>query len=188
MKFDSVSMTEIQHYFPDLKVVAGEICGEIEFFAKYVQNHRGQWVIESCKSQEGNCVYGSYKIKIAFDRFGFPSIFETGGKIESLAHKLDKKLIEFHINADGSCCLDFFLNISQKLTLGEFILNKVYPFFVWQAYYAKFEVVPSIGEYSHGKEAMLEFIKDIKKLERNDLCICGSRKKFKNCCSSRFYG
>lgn len=186
MKFDSVSMAEIQQYFPGLKIVAGEVCGEVEFFAQYVQNHRGQWLIESCKSQEGNCVYGKYKIKITLDRFGFPSVFETGGKIQSLAYRLDKKLIDFHINVDGSCCLDYYLNISPNLTSVDFILHKVYPFFVWQAYYEKFETTPPSGEYSHGKEAFVEFYKDITGLERNDLCICGSGKKFKKCCLKYF--
>ena len=187
MRFDNTNMAEIRQYFPDFNVVAGEICGEIDFFAKYVQNHRGQWVIESCESEMGSCVHGNYKIRVIPNSLGIPLVFETGKKIESLALKLNKDLIDFHINRDGSCCLDYHLNISNNLTAKEFILNKVYPFFVWQAYYEKFEMPPPVGEYSHGREAIVEFYKDITTLKRNDLCICGSGKKFKKCCLRYFH-
>ncbi len=184
--FDTENMAEIQQYFPELKIKTDKVCGKIEFYAKYAQNHRKQWIIESCELEKNDCVHGKYKIEIALNRPGIPLVFETGGKITSLAHRLGKKLTDFHINNDGSCCLDFSLNISQNLTASQFILNKVYPFFVWQAYYEKFEALPPVGEYSHGKEVIEEFYKDITSLGRNDLCTCGSGKKFKKCCLQYF--
>ena len=80
MRFDNTNMAEIRQYFPDLNVVAGEICGEIDFFSKYVQNHRGQWVIESCESEMGSCVHGNYKIRVIPNSLGVPLVFETRKK------------------------------------------------------------------------------------------------------------
>lgn len=189
MKFDSVSMAEAQQYFPSLSLIGNSVCGEIEFFAKYVQTSRGQFVVEPCESGNGDCVRGKYKIQILLDDLGMPRVFEVGGKVQSVALKLKIKLIDLHINRDDSCCLDFCLNIRQNLTLNEFVLQKVYPFFVWQAYYEKFKVLPPVGEYSHGRDdAINEFCKDLLGSERNDLCICGSGKKFKKCCLRRLQG
>lgn len=88
---------------------------------------------------------------------------------------------DLHINTDGSCHLDYY--IGESLTLYEFIKNKVYPYFAWQAYYEKFHQSPPSGEYSHGNNAQYEFQKDLKKLSRNETCICDSGRKYKYCCS-----
>ncbi|MDX9987040.1 SEC-C metal-binding domain-containing protein [Thiothrix unzii] len=182
MKFDELNFGEIKKYFPNLYLINGEIHGEIDFLAKYTQNNRGQWVIESCVSENRECLYGRYEIKVILDNAGIPHVFEVGGKIKSLARHLGINIVDLHVNRDGSCCLDFYLNINRNLILSEFILNKVYPYFVWQAYYEKFKKPPPSGEYSHGIKAVYEFFSDIASLGRNDSCICGSGKKFKKCC------
>lgn len=183
MKFDNASVEEVWQYFPKLKIVDGNICGEIEFFSKYTQNHRGQWVIESCEPEQEDCLHGRYNIKIVPNELRVPRVYEMGGKIKSFAKKIGMQLIDLHVNRDDSCCLDFPLNIHPMLSPKEFILSKVYSFFVWQAYYEKFHIPPPVGEYSHGKkEAIQEFLKDLTSLKRNDSCTCGSGKKFKKCC------
>ena len=147
----------------------------------YVQNKRGQWVIEACNSVcDERCITGSYQIEIVFNREGIPRVYEASGKIATVAERLKIQMYDLHINSDKSCCLDFFIN--PKLIFKNFVLNKVYPFFVWQAYYEKLEQAPPSGEYSHGIEAKQEFFDDIKKISRNDICFCGSGKKHKKCC------
>lgn len=181
MKFTDNDLKEINQYFPKLQLVGGVIQGEIAFSAMYVQNKRGQWVIEACSSiGEEKCVTGSYQIEIALDREGIPHVYESSGKITAVAKRLKIQMHDLHINGDTSCCLDFFIH--PTLTIKNFILNKVYPFFVWQAYYEKFEYAPPSGEYSHGIEAKQEFFDDVKKIGRNDICFCGSGKKHKKCC------
>ena len=184
MKFTDNSLQEIKHYFPDLKVVDEEILGEIAFTAKYVQNKRGKWMIESCNlPSDPECVSGKYQISITANQTGVFKVFETKGEIAGLAKQFNKPFSDLHINNDGSCCLDFYLAIHPKLEIGKFILSKVYPFFVWQAYYEKFHSVPPIGEYPHDLiMARREFINNVKQITRNDICFCGSGKKFKRCC------
>nr|CAA6829037.1 MAG: Unknown protein [uncultured Thiotrichaceae bacterium] len=183
MKFDNHNMAEIKQYFPNLELNSGNIRGEIEFSAQYIQNHRKQWIIEPCEPMQDHCVYGKYQVKIAPNNPSTPKVFETGGKIKSLAQKLGMQSFDLHLNVDDSCCLDYLLNFPEQLSASAFILHKVYPFFVWQAYYDKFHTPPPVGEYSHGRRAAFhEFYKDLKNLKRNDRCICGSGKKFKKCC------
>lgn len=181
MKLTNYSLKKIQRHFPELHLFNGDIQGEIIFSAMYLKNKRGQWVIESCNGDhEKKCVKGNYQIKIILDQEGKLIVFETGGKIATVANRLGIPTQNLHIENDGSCCLDFAVH--PQLNVKEFILNKVYPFFVWQAYYEKFEQVPPCGEYSHGMKAKQEFIHDVKKISRNDICFCGSGKKHKKCC------
>ena len=181
MKFTNNNLKEIKKYFPKLQLIHGAIQGEIAFSAMYVQNKRGQWVIEACNSIcDEKCITGSYQIEIALNQEGVPRVYETSGKIAAVAKRLKIQMHDLHINSDTSCCLDFVIH--PTLTIKEFILNKVYPFFVWQAYYEKFEQAPPSGEYSHGIEAKQEFFNDAKKMGRNDICFCGSGKKHKKCC------
>ncbi len=181
MKFTNYGLEGIQKYFPNLHLINGAIQGEITFSAMYLKNKRGQWVIEPCNGyHEEKCVKGNYQIKIIVDKEGKPNVFETDGKITVVANRLEIPTQDLHINNDGSCCLDFAVH--PQLNVKEFILNKVYPFFVWQAYYEKFKQAPPSGEYSHGMEAKQEFIHDAKRIGRNDICFCGSGKKHKKCC------
>lgn len=181
MRFADNNLLEIKRYFPNLKLINGVIQGELAFSAMYVQNKRGQWVIESCDSNcDEKCITGSYQIKIILNQECTPRVYEISGKVEAAAKRLNIQMHDLHINNDKSCCLDFAIH--PELTIKDFILNKVYPFFVWQAYYEKFEQAPPSGEYSHGIEAKQEFFDDIKKISRNDICFCGSGKKHKKCC------
>lgn len=181
MTFTDNDLHEVNQYFPKLKLINGAIQGEIAFLAMYVQNKRGQWVIEPCNDvDEEKCIKGNYQIKVITDQKGKPKVFETSGKITMLANQLKIPIQDLHINNDDSCCLDYAIH--QNLTVKEFVLNKVYPFFVWQAYYENFKKVPPWGEYSHGIDARKEFINDVKNIGRNDICFCGSGKKHKKCC------
>ena len=124
-----------------------------------------------------------YEIKILLSETqnGWPKVFETGGRIEKLAAKIGKPIIDQHVYPnDNSCCLG--IDFNTQITLQEFILNKVYPYFVWQAYFDKYRKIPPCGEYSHGGKGFAEYKQDLKDIGRNDPCICGSGKKYKKCC------
>ena len=182
--FNLRSLEKINQFFPDLRIVDGEIKGQIAFSSKYVQNKHKKWMIESCNSyNDSECVKGRYQIRIAASPMGVFEVFETEGKILKLAKKLNISNHDLHLHNDGSCCLDFILAIDPKLDIKDFILNKVYPYFVWQAYFEKFRSVPPSGEYSHGDKALVEFINYVKAMNRNDYCFCGSGKKSKRCCN-----
>ena len=183
MIFTEHDIQEITQYFPMLRLINGAIQGELAFSAMYVQSNHRQWVIKACNSIcDEKCIKGSYKIEIVLNQQAAPHVYETSGKIAAVAERLKIQMHDLHINSDKSCCLDLDYAISPNLTVKEFILNKVYPFFVWQAYYEKFEQAPPSGEYSHGIEAVQEFFDDVKTIGRNDICFCGSGKKHKKCC------
>ena len=172
MMFDKeVERQKIKEHFPHLNILfTGDVVGRIKFQTKYIN---GNW--EPCSDNNDlQCVKGDYHIQFNFANEVVPKVFETQGKLKRLANKLNNNIRDLHINTDGSCCLDYY--IKESLTLYEFIKNKVYPYFAWQAYYEKFQKSPPSGEYSHGNQARIEFQKDFQNLSRNDTCLCGSGK------------
>ncbi len=181
-------MREINRYFPNLHYSEDVVKGEIDFSAKYkpsVSKHNKYWVIVPCLPEHGG-IQDVYQIEIRLNelRDDKPKVFETGGRIKRLAEELKLQTIDLHLNpGDEDCCLGIFLpNLNE--TLSEFVLNKVYPFFVWQAYYSKFRKIPPVGAWSHGVKGHQEFFKHVHKIGRNQPCPCGSGKKFKTCCNN----
>ncbi len=183
MIVDKEDRKMLKEEFPNLNIIfTGDVAGRIKFHSKYIQNSHHEWMIESCtcdNDKSEKCFKGDYQIQISFKN-GRPVVFETGNKIINIANKQNKHINDLHINSDKSCCLDY--HIGENLTLYEFIKNKVYPYFAWQSYYEKFNQIPPCGEYSHSKKVIDEFQKDIRRLGRNDICTCGTGKKYKDCC------
>ena len=112
--------------------------------------------------------------------------------------------IDRHIMKDGRACLGVQADISMRWAAGptivEFLENIVEPFLVWQAYYDAFKKPPSWGEFSHGKNGIIEFyaellgrnvnspiIEFMKLLARknrpkgHEPCPCNSGKLLRNC-------
>ncbi len=186
IKYCCKDFQKVQQCFPNLfyDKKGNYIKGEIEFSARYekIKSKRGiPWDIVFCSSGKG-CIQDCYEIKILLNNQNpLPRVFEIGGRIKELAVKRSRKIIDLHINYDESCCLG--VRINSNIALSSFILNKVYPYFVWQAYFDKYGKMPPCGEYPHNKsEALKEFEKERHKSGRNDLCPCGSGEKYKNCC------
>ena len=188
LKHTTSEMTKINRYFPNLFYSNNTIKGEIDFSAKYqLSNSRKNklWEIVPCSSSD-DCIQDVYEIEIRLNdlRDGKPKVFETGGKIKRLAEELNKPTIDLHLFPKiEDCCLGIYFPNSNE-TLSEFILNKVYPFFVWQAYFSKYRKTPPVGEWSHEEGARQEFYSYIRKIgsKRNQPCPCGSGRKTKNCC------
>ena len=175
-------MEKVQRYFPNLHYDTGAVKGEINFRARYELSGRKkkeEWTIIPCSS--GNdCIQDVYEIEIHLN--GQIKVFEVGGRIVKLAKQLDKPIIDLHLYPnDMSCCLGLF-SPNTKETLSEFVIHKVYPYFVWQAYFEKFGKIPPCGEYPHGKQGEQELQDHVLSTGRNDRCPCGSGKKAKNCC------
>ncbi len=205
MKLLKDEFVKVQYFFPNLFLADEQtIKGELNFCACYkkiVFNNISKFVIESCKQNDNNCIEDVYSIEIELGKNNKtdnpPKVFETEGRIENLAISLGKTLNDLHLNEDKSCCLGIF-SPSDRLSLCDFVLERVYPYFVWQAYFAKHREIPPCGECSHdGQVAINSRIKEeennrkflFSKLKdkptgknRNKLCSCGSGKKYKKCC------
>ena len=81
------------------------------------------------------------------------------GELDDWRRSSANKIIDLHLYPnDGSCCLGIFSKREDE-TLSEFVINKVFPYFVWQAYYEKFEKIPPCGEYSHDRQGVREFVR-----------------------------
>ena len=160
------------------------IKGEIHFSARYQLSDRKknrEWFIVHCTSGK-DCVQDVYEIEINLST-NPPQVLETASRIHQFAEEHGITKNDLHLHSNGNCCLGLF-TFRESETLSEFVFNKVYPYFVWQAYYEKFKKIPPCGEYSHGKAGVQEFKEHRKLLGRNQLCTCGSGKKFKYCCIS----
>lgn len=185
-------ITKIQEIFPDLFYDENRrsIRGELSFRARYLEVRKGCWKIEPCNSSLESCVVDCYNIEIIKNSpvkensiyYTKWIVWETDNRILTYANSLNKNKEDLHINHGGDCCLGIFY-YRESETISEFIEKKVYPYFVWQAYYEKFKKVPPIGHYPHGcQKALTKFQSEWKYWTVNDLCPCGSNKKIKNCC------
>ena len=186
INYDPSEMRKIKDVFPNLYYDSGKnvIKGEIDFSARYHLPDRKknkEWKIVPCSSGK-DCVQDVYEIEINLN-YKPPLVLEIAGRIDQFAEKLGVNKIDLHLFPNGTCCLGLFTSRVGE-TLSEFVFNKVYTYFVWQAFYEKFKKKPPCGEYSHGELGKHEFEKHRNKLGRNQLCTCGSGKKYKNCCIS----
>ena len=188
IKYDAADFQAVQERFPDLYYKQKDDCikGELSFNARYEKqsrkNGKDNWIIVPCSS-DNDCLHDCYEIAIRLseNQTGWPKVFETGGRIKRIAEEIGKPLVDLHIYPrDNSCCLGICVN--SDITLYDFIVRKVYPYFVWQAYFDKYKKPPPCGEYSHDFKGIEEYLKNLKEIGRNDLCICGSGEKYKRCC------
>ena len=186
IRHSTSEMQAINRNFPNLFYSEDAVKGEIDFSVKYqpsICKNVKYWKIVPCSSGH-NWIQDVYEIEIRLNdlREDKPRVFETGGRIKRLAKELNKPIIDLHLNpGNEDCCLGIFLPNTNE-TLSEFVLNKVYPYFVWQAYFSKYRKIPPVGEWSHGVRGQIEFARQIREYGRNQPCPCGSGKKFKDCC------
>ena len=190
IEYSSNDFKETLKWFPDLKYCQNDnkITGHIIIHpCHYVkkENSIDQWEIKPCETNENECVTGEYLIEIDFNNhpLGWPKVYEIGEKIERLAKKLNKKVQDLHLYPnDKSCCLEL-IPLKRTASLKDFIIYRVYPYFVWQAYYEKYRKIPPCGEYSHGKKGIEEAIEDskkyitsLKKIGKNEKCPSNGQK------------
>jgi hypothetical protein len=151
---------------------------------------------------DGN-YWHTYQIEIYYKErfpFVFPTVFEVGGAIPRIA--------DWHINVDGSCCLDneFSQEIKcfQGLSLVNFTKKELIPWLANQSYRRTTGNYIN-GEQSHGDVGRIDFfmeeldasnlfecinwlvkITTDEVLPRQGMCICNSGKKWRHCHKSKF--
>jgi hypothetical protein len=135
-----------------------------------------------------------YVIEIIIDKEYpkiLPKVYEKKGKIP--------KNFE-HVNSDNTLCLGLDIEVKLKLHNKMNLLNWfdtfVVTFFYNAEHFKRYGFV-CVGERSHGIDGLLEGIGEILKTDRietmirlikiknnfrkNDLCVCGSKKKIRSC-------
>lgn len=148
---------------------------------------------------EHNIAFKTYCIEIHCSEkfpFNFPKVYEIGGEIPKSA--------DWHVNSDNSLCitepLSELLYCKNGISINAFIKNHLIPHLVHQYYREKYGEY--LQEYKHGIDGFIEGIAETMKSDnplvwleyltysvknitpqykRNDLCHCGSNKKFKHC-------
>ena len=118
-------------------------------------------------------------------------MFEVGGKYRRIAEKCEVPIIDLHIYSDNcACCLGLKYRDNTQLCIEDFLHELVIPFFYRLSYTDKFGIDRARnnlwGEYSHGDKGQIEHFLEITDIARrnpgrNDLCPCGSDRKYKRC-------
>lgn len=127
---------------------------------------------------------------------GYPLTYEIGGRFPRSNRDL-------HINSDGTLCLNVeqeeALETRNGITTNDFIQKVLIPNLAWRV--CKLEgLTTELDEYRHGILGIIDSYKEKLKTdnvrlilvllgraalnqipERNDLCFCGSEKKYKLC-------
>ena len=182
--------------FPNLRYdsAAGVIEGELELHAAY---DRGRQKLSIGSDDETSrmetYLSDSFSIRIetdALDHNGLPTVYEVGGRHALIADRENIEVIDLHFYPSGACCLGLQLFTSRRMTLVEFMDELVVPFFYRLSYTDSYGLRSARqylwGEYSHSDQGLREYLSDIDRiakhgLGRNELCVCGSGRKYKRC-------
>jgi len=184
------------------KLIRQDIAQMKEFFPKLLlMNNDGK--APSFRGELDICdmageYWDTFKMKIAAPvnyPYGVPLLQELDGKIDRIADR--------HISPNGFCCVaidHILLNHAAKcLSIMEYVRQYAYPYFANQLYF-KQEGHYAAKEYKHAFDGVKQFyheslnIRDTKSAmdiltgiiinklpSRNQVCLCGSNKKFKDC-------
>ena len=207
IRYNPNELEKLKKTFPNLDYIKDKetIEGELNFCSRYKKitcNNIHKWEIEFCDKSDDGYVEDAYSIRAFLKQRDqnnkLPTVFETDGRIKNLAESLGKSFNDLHLNnPDKSCCLGIFVP-SYCLSLYDFVIKAVYPYFVWQAYFEKYKTIPPCGECPHNSQDAIAiriseeedkrkfFLAQQKKKpsgnNRNKPCPCGSGKKYKECC------
>ncbi len=195
MKVNDKEIQWLESHFPNLhyEAKAQKIVGELDFCAYYDQVSRNL-TIGNGYAVQNTFIQDVFEIEIRLDSIdsnGWPKVYEIGGRYRKIAKKCKVETIDLHMYSDdGACCLGIKPGPERNLKVSNFILNLIIPFFYRLSYTEKFGITAARndlwGEYSHGEKGLREYEKEIFNiykldLGRNDLCPCGSGKKYKKC-------
>jgi len=145
--------------------------------------------------ERGERIQDEYEIKIEFkpsEHSNLPQVYETSGKIESLAKEKTLKLEDLHINPSKSACLCLNTKESDYLPNGfnlpDYFNNLVIPFFYAQSYFRNTGQW-RWGEYGHGMAGILESCLEYDATKENVEMLIGAIEKFceRNGMNSNFY-
>ena len=139
----------------------------------------------------------SYGVKINIPLnypFGFPALYETSNKFPHIPDR--------HVNEVGSCCVCSLQEedmIRQKgISIFDYIAGYVVPYLANQIHFDHTGLWAN-GDYEHGFDGIFQYYRELFKtasieettdllfilskcrMNRNDLCFCGSNVKLKRC-------
>ena len=195
MKITDKDIEWLELYFPNLQYNSStsKIVGELGFCAAYQKASR-ELIIGDSARKENRFIRDVFEIKIdlkTFDANGWPRVYEVGDRHRQIANKCNIPIIDLHFYPnDGMCCLGIQYGDNRNFSIRSFLPELVIPFFYRLSYTEKFGLAASQndlwGEYSHGEEGLTEYLTEIaifakQNPSRNDLCPCGSGKKYKKC-------
>ena len=190
--------------FPNLLYNAEDqnIVGEMDFRACYDEGS-GAVMLEildfddRIRSAE-SFIYDVFEIEIdlnsdSINDNGWPKVYETGGRHKKIAeeHNIDIEDLHIFTHDDGQCCLGIRYSYDRQMTLRRFLSELVVPFFYRLSYVGNYGIDSARSdlwkEYSHGNEGKQEYETEMLDIARdnpgrNDLCPCGSGRKYKKCC------
>ena len=143
-----------------------------------------------------NYVQDVFEVEIRLDSGsvgsnGWPSVYEVGGRAESIARNREIPKIDLHLFEDDSFCVGLKYTRPRRFSLRGFILELVVPFLYRLAYVDRFGLKAAQRdlwkEYSHGPAGHDEYQNELatyaqRATGRNEPCPCGSGKKAKKCC------
>ena len=195
MKITDKEIKWLELYFPTLQYEADsqKIVGELDFCAAY-DNESKKLKINDGLRKVNRLICDVFEIEICLsilDGNGWPKVYEIGRRHRQIAKKHNVKIIDLHFYSDDdACCLGLQFPDNRSLSVRGFLEQLVIPFFYQLSYIEKFGIAASRndlwGEYSHDKQGLTEYLTEIsisakQNPGRNDLCPCGSGKKYKRC-------
>ena len=195
MKITDSDIRWLRSDFPNLYYDADshKILGELDFCAVYDQES-GKVTIANLTEETDFLIRDVFEVEICLDDLdwnGWPKVFEVGGKYLRISKKCEIPIIDLHIYSDNrACCLGLKYRDNTQLCIGDFLHELVIPFFYRLSYTDKFGIDRARndlwGEYSHGDKGQIEHFLEIMDIARrnpgrNDLCLCGSDRKYKRC-------
>ena len=196
MKPSASDLEWLTQCYPGLLYDANDndIVGELVFCAGY-DSRIGRVRIgdDDAHRQLASFLCDSYSLRIdlnSIDTNGWPRVYETGGRHQILSNKHDVDTIDLHFYPDGTCCLGIRFPPERFLTMELFIDELVVPFLFRLSYVDKNGPLAARddlwGEYAHGDDGIRQYMSEIMDMVsrdpgRNELCPCGSGRKFKRC-------
>lgn len=162
--------------------------------------YNGMWRIDGIIDvvDDDGCYWDSYDISIVLSKEypnDLPTLIETGKKIERTA--------DWHISADGQCCLStrakMFYDLNGEITLLRWLNQFAHPFLANHVYRKKTKHYAN-EEFTHGVQGIiegwkkilqvnteskvlhhLEYMSGSRTMSKNELCFCGRGKLYKRC-------
>ncbi len=190
--------------------IAGEITFQVLVKDRLCQiNPTKEQISQSVHNSE-LYICDSYKVRISRENSLLPKVFEVGGRIAEVAKCKGKSLLDMHQFQDGGLCLaspiEVFEAFFRKFEIEVLINDFVIPYLAAQSYFSK-KGVWLFGELSHGITGVLEWLAHQDQSNRqhikitliylgelgllneivgkrprgHDPCICGKKKKMRDC-------
>lgn len=179
MQNDYLHLENIRKQYPDL------------IFDKSLNTLKGN--INICKKCNDEIIKKNYSILIDLNSKPIPAVYDIGKNIKkSYPHRYkDRRLC---LATD----IEQILFIKQHKDISAWIKYYVESYFISYEYFMKYGIYP-FGEYSHGREGIVEFYLNYFNLNQennskeilnyiflnhyrgHNLCPCGSGRKIRNC-------